>query len=373
MYSWSETAGLISLWGAALTRAPSAVRNPRHRPLWLGVCLIAATSTLYQDAVVSSLGALIGDLNLIDLTRSLTHTASAGVMLYFVLVATGRRRHSTVLVCVVTLVMASTVWLYRAAPPHARSTISTPELPLLYWLLPFGFYLLAGGISAAVCWRHSDEADRGMLRWSLRVFGMSQSLGCVLWCLFTAYLFTHDATLLAYVPPLTGMELLLQAGSVLLPGLASALQHLEQRWVLWRLWPLWQALTEAVPTVALPGQTSRWTCTTAVRWQHYRLIIEIQDAVLALHAYTTPAMVSAARRFAAIRGVTAGNLEAAASACWLEVARRAKLARSAPCDTVCTSPWPDGSGFREDVDFLMRVARFHGTALTAEFHLKEAA
>lgn len=187
MYAWSETTGLISLWGVALARAPSAVRNPRHRPLWLGVCLIAASSTLYQDPVVTYLGALIGDLNVIDLTRSLTHTASAGVLLYFVLVATGRQRHTTLLFCVVMLVVASTVWLYCTAPPHARSTISTPELPLLYWLLPFGFYLIVGAISTAVCWRHSDEADRGMLRWSLRVFGMSQFLGCVLWCLFSAY------------------------------------------------------------------------------------------------------------------------------------------------------------------------------------------
>ncbi|MBM9506712.1 hypothetical protein ITX44_19555 [Streptomyces sp. KK5PA1] len=319
------------------------------------------------------LGTLISDLNLIDLTRSLTHTASAGVMLYFVLVATGRQRHTTLLICVVTLVMASTVWFYGTAPPHARSTISTPELPLLYWLLPFGFYLLVGGISAAVCWRHSDEADRSMLRWSLRVFGMSQSLGCVLWCLFAAYLFTRDAALLSYVPPLTGAELLLQAGSVLLPGLVSAGQHLQRCWVLWRLRPLWQALTEAVPTVALPGRTSRWTFTTAVRWQHYRLIIEIQDAVLALRAYTTPAVISAARQFVAIQGVAEGNHEAAASACWLEFARRAKLSSSAPCDTVCASPWPSESSFREEIDFLVRVARFHGTPLPAAFHLKETA
>jgi hypothetical protein len=373
MCSWLETAGLISLWGVALVRAPSAVRNPRHRPLWLGVCLIAATSTLYQGPVVALLGALIGDLGLIDLTRSLTHTASAGVMLYFVLVATGRQRHTAWLAWVVMLVMASTVWFDLAAPPHARSTISTPQLPLLYWLVPFGFYLLVDGISVTVCWRHSHEAGRGMLRWSLRVFSVSRSLGCMLWGLFAAYLFTHDATLLAYVPPLTGMELLSQAGSVLLPGLVSAGAHLEQRWILWRLWPLWQALTEAVPTVTLPGRTSRRMCTTAVRWRHYRLIIEIQDAAVALRAYTTPAMISAAHQFVAIQGVAEGDVEAAASACWLEVARRAKLSRRPPCETICASPWPGGSSFREEIGFLMRVARFYGTTLPATFQLKEAA
>jgi hypothetical protein len=49
MNDWIETAGLVSLWLAAILRAPAAARHPYQRPLWLGTCLIAVTTTLYQD------------------------------------------------------------------------------------------------------------------------------------------------------------------------------------------------------------------------------------------------------------------------------------------------------------------------------------
>ena len=65
----AETAGLVSLWLVAVLRAPAAARNPFQRPLWLGVCLIAVTTTLYQEPVIRMLGRPIVNLNLIDLTR----------------------------------------------------------------------------------------------------------------------------------------------------------------------------------------------------------------------------------------------------------------------------------------------------------------
>jgi hypothetical protein len=86
MNDWIETAGLISLGLAAILRAPAAARHPCQRPLWLGTCLIAVTTTLYQEPVIGTLGRLIGDFNLIDLSRHVSHTVTAAVMLYCVLV-----------------------------------------------------------------------------------------------------------------------------------------------------------------------------------------------------------------------------------------------------------------------------------------------
>ena len=68
--NWLEATGLISLWLVAILRAPAAlIQHSRQRPLWLGVCLVAVTTTLYQEPVIRMLGRPIVNLNLIDLTR----------------------------------------------------------------------------------------------------------------------------------------------------------------------------------------------------------------------------------------------------------------------------------------------------------------
>jgi hypothetical protein len=367
----AETAGLVSLWLAAVLRAPAAARNPLQRPLWLGVCLIAVTTTLYQEPVIQMLGRPIGNLNLIDLTRHVSHTITATVMLYCVLVAAGRQRHTRLLVSIGAVTVVATIWLNLSAPPHARSTISTPELPLVYWLFCFGFYLAVDVISIAVCWRYGQQAGPRILRWSLWTFGMSRLFGCLLWILFPAYLITHIPPLLSYIPTLTGIELLLQAASVLLPGIATAHQNLVQRRILWTLWPLWQSLTGTIPNITLQGSGSRLgtlvTTVGTLNWHVYRLVIEIRDAGLALRAYVTPATVSAAQRFAAARQIPPPELDAAAAACWLEAARRAKVAGKSPQSTVCDITSPGGKNLQEEIEFLLSVARFHAGPLPAEF------
>jgi hypothetical protein len=377
MNDWIETAGLVSLWLVAILRAPAAARHPCQRPLWLGTCLIAVTTTLYLEPVIGALGWLIGDFNLIDLSRHVSHTISAAVMLYCVLVAVGRQRHIWLLVPVAAGTVAATIWLNLSAAPHARSTITTPELPLIYWLVCFGFYLVADGISVAVCWRYGRRAGPGTLRQSLRIFGLSRLFGCLLWILFSAYLITRIIALLSYIPTLTGIELFLQAGSVLLPGIASARQDLVQRRMLWALWPLWHSLTGVVPNATPPGRESRLgalvTTAGAVNSRLYQLVIEIRDAGLILRAYVTPATIAAAQQFAAARPVPPADLDAATVACWLHSARQAKLAGSSPRLTVCDISSPGGNTLREEIEFLLGVARFYAGPLPAEFATHHAA
>lgn len=377
MNDWIETASLISLWLAAILRAPAAARHPGQRPLWLGSCLIAVTTTLYQEPVIGTLGRLIGDVNLIDLSRHVSHTVTAAVMLYCVLVAVGRQRHIWLLAPAAAATIAATIWLNLSAAPHARSTITTPELPLIYWLLCFGFYLVADGISVAVCWHYGRRAGPGTLRQSLWIFGLSRLFGCLLWILFPAYLITRHTVLLGYIPPLTGIELVLQAGSILLPGIDSARHNLAQRRILWSLWPLWQSLTGAIPNPTPPGRGSRLgalaTTNAAVNSRLYRLVIEIRDAGLTLRAYVTPATIAAAQRFAAIHLVAPADLDAATVACWLHSARQAKLVGSPPQLAVCEISSPGGDTLREEIEFLLSVARFYAGPLPAEFATHHAA
>lgn len=377
MNDWIEAAGLISLWLATILRAPAAARHPHQRPLWLGTCLIAVTTTLYQEPVIGTLGRLIGDFNLIDLCRHVSHTVTAAVMLYCVLVAVGRQRHIWLLAPAAAATIAATIWLNLSAAPHARSTITTPELPPIYWLLCFGFYLVADGISVAVCWQYSKRAGPGTLRQSLRIFGLSRLFGCLLWILFPAYVLTRHAKLLSYIPPLTGIELVLQAGTILLPGTDSARHHLAQRRILWALWPLWQSLTSAIPNPTPPSRGSRLgavaTTNASVNSRLYRLVIEIRDAGLILRAYVTPATITAAQRFAATHSVAPADLEAATVACWLHTAWQAKLAGSLPQPTVCEINSPGGNTLREEIEFLLSVARFYAGPLPTEFATHHAA
>lgn len=285
--------------------------------------------------------------------------------------AVGRQRHIRWLVPVGAVMVAAAIWLKLSAPPHARSTITTPQLPLVYWLCCFGFSLVVDVISVAVCWRYAQQATPRILRWSLGIFGLSRLLGCLLWILFPAYLITHVAVLLGCVPALTGTELLLQAASVLLPGIATAHQNLVQRRILWTLWPLWQSLSDAVPDIALPGCGSRLgalvSTVGSLNWRLYRLVIEIRDAGLALRAYATPATIAAAQQFAAARQIPRADLDAAAAACWLETARQTKLASKPPRSTVCDITGPGGNSLREEIEFLLTVARVHAGPLPTEF------
>ncbi|UGY91962.1 DUF6545 domain-containing protein [Streptomyces gobiensis] len=97
-----------------------------------------------------------------------------------------------------------------------------------------------------------------------------------------------------------------------------------QHWLYLRwLRPLWADLTTAVPAVVLHEELRRGE----PRMRLHRRVVEIRDAILALQPY-----VCAERRVQA-EAVGAGQ-RVVADACWVEAARRAKLAGCAPVDVV---------------------------------------
>ncbi|MGH3719072.1 MAG: DUF6545 domain-containing protein [Pseudonocardiaceae bacterium] len=75
----------------------------------------------------------------------------------------------------------------------------------------------------------------------------------------------------------------------------------------------------------------------------------------------------AAQQFAAARQIPRADLDAAVAACWLETARQATLAGKRPRSTVCDITSPGGTNLREEIEFLLTVARFHAGPLAAEF------
>ncbi|MGQ0576631.1 MAG: DUF6545 domain-containing protein [Pseudonocardia sp.] len=365
-----QNAGVVAVWVVAALRV-TAARDPRQRPLWLGLCLIAVTTTLYLEPVVELAGGLLGDLNVVDLVRHIVHVASAAVMLWVVLAATGRHRHTRPLALAALTIALVITWLNLAAAPHTRATVLTPELPPLYWALQLAFYLLVDVISVVVCWHYGWRAEPAMLRWSLAAFGASRLLGCILWLMFGAAVVLGSPAPLGSVPAITGAELLLQATSVAVPGVAALGANLGARLALWRLWPLWDSLTRAVAHVRLPGDTSRhnaWTTPLSqVRWQTHRAVIEIRDAALVLGAHHSPTAASAADAYIRSGRLTEPDAAAAAAACCLETALRARLA-GGPAGHVAHSLIPTAPAtLEEELDFLVRTARFHSVGLATRF------
>jgi hypothetical protein len=118
---------------------------------------------------------------------------------------------------------------------------------------------------------------------------------------------------------------------------------------------MWLELVAAVPGVAAgPWQHG---IAGAVRDPRIRLIrrtAEIRDAALALRCYVPPGTVSKSRRLLCARGLMGTALDAAAEACWLELAVRA--ARAGAPATESAHVLPGGSTLHEEVRWLRRLA-----------------
>jgi hypothetical protein len=118
---------------------------------------------------------------------------------------------------------------------------------------------------------------------------------------------------------------------------------------------LWQDLVDAVPVVA----AAQWERGGAgsVRDPRIRLIrrtAEIRDAALALRCYVPPDTAAESRRRLSALGLTGIALDAAAEACWLELAIRAARA-GAPAEGPA-HVLPGGATLREEVRWLRQVA-----------------
>ena len=98
---------------------------------------------------------------------------------------------------------------------------------------------------------------------------------------------------------------------------------------------------------------------------------EIRDAALALRSYVPPGIVAQSRRMLAAADLTGTALDAAAEACWLELAIRA--ARAGAPAREPAHVLPGGSTLREEVRWLRRVAAAMRSspvqAVTAQFAL----
>ncbi|MGW6709296.1 MAB_1171c family putative transporter [Streptomyces sp. NPDC054956] len=375
---------VVCLWIAVLLRAPGALRAPHQRGLWLAVATAAAAMTLnLPDVVAYAMGRDPGYAHTIGLVRNLIGVLSAGAVLYFVASATRGRRLQIASGAGTLVWLATLVALDAAAPAHGTHTIppaGDPVPSLAYWLVLISAHLLANTICVSVCWRYGGRTESRGLAAGLRLFGLGTALAGVFWFVYLLKALFGATWAMPANPLLMNTHGLLRAAAILVPTLFTFRGTASDVLTAWRLWPLWRDLVHAVPHVAL--NKPRPARVLELLWPPvprnllvYRKVIETRDAILILGEYVAPGVPELARGHVAGNGVPEPRRSAAALACVLKEARRAKLAgipqQRGESDALelpaAIQTSADSGDLEGEARFLVDVARAYGSPATTAF------
>ncbi|MFJ8212986.1 MAB_1171c family putative transporter [Streptomyces sp. NPDC096033] len=375
---------VVCLWIAILLRAPGALRSPQQRGLWLAVATAAAAMTLnLPDVVAYAMTREASYAHTIGLVRNLIGVLSAGAVLYFVAAATRGRRLQLASWVGTVVWLTTLVVLDAVSPEHGTHTIPAsgdpvPSLP--YWLVLISAHLIANTICVYVCWRYSLRTESRGLAAGLRLFGLGTGLAWVFWFAYLLKALLASTWAMPALPLLMNLHGLLRAAAILVPTLFTLRHTLADTATAWRLWPLWRDLVQAVPYVVL--SRPRAGRVLELLWPPvprnmlvYRKVIETRDAILILGEYVAPGVPELARGHVAGSRIPERRHTAAALACVLKEARRAKLAglpgRPAQAPALelpaVMQISEEGGGLRDEARFLVDVARAYASPETSAF------
>ncbi|MFE3760917.1 MAB_1171c family putative transporter [Streptomyces sp. NPDC059104] len=388
---WLAVPSVVCLWVAVLLRAPAALRSPQQRGLWFAVATAAAAMTLNLPAVVTyATSREPGYAHAVGLVRNLIGVLSAGAVLYFVAAATRGRRLQLAAWAGTLLWLGALVALDAAAPDHGTHTIppAGPPVPsLAYWLVLISAHLIANTVCVYVCWCYGRRAESRALAAGLRLFGLGTALAGLFWFAYLLKALFGSTWAMPALPLMMNLHGLLRAAAIVVPTLFTLRRTTADTVMAWRLWPLWRELVQAVPHVVLSEpRTGR---VLELLWPPvprnllvYRKVIETRDAILILGEYVPPGLPERARRHVAGSLVPEQRLTAAALACVLKEARRAKLAGGSGQPGRATAlelpaamrTFEEGGGLEDEARFLVDVARAYAspetTAFTTDPHRK---
>ncbi|MFF7753355.1 MAB_1171c family putative transporter [Streptomyces sp. NPDC007971] len=327
--------GVLALWFALGLRAGPALRLPSQRGLWLTVLAATVAITLFQPRVVGWLTDLGGTYRTVSLVRNLIGVLSAGLVLLFIVDSTRARRPHLAVTAGLTAAMGSLLALYLLGADQTVSRTS-PQGPAdpssLYRLILVAAHLAGDAVAVVVCRRYSARTDDRDLVWSLRLFAAGSVLAIAFWCGYLIHLYVRVDGMLPWLSLIMSLHGFFRAASLLVPVATASARSLAALRTTWLLWPLWRDLVAAAPHVAL-AQPQRTRVHEVLRprssyaLQAHRQTIETYDALLHLQQYVRPDAFDRAHRQAGLRGE---RLAAAALACALDQARRAKLAGAPP-------------------------------------------
>ncbi|MCK1795566.1 hypothetical protein MTQ01_05995 [Streptomyces sp. XM4193] len=381
-----EYAVLCLLWSMVLWRAPAARRIPRQRALWVTFAALTLAMTLRLPAVMDVVDGGTGVNNLSTLFKHFLGITAAAALLEFVHSITrpdsadGRRRR-----LVATLVALVALTLFFFLMPRESQAEDFFEANVgsgaatAYLMVWFGCLGTAMATATALFWGAGRQAAAGWLRTGLRLLGLGCAAGVLYSLLRAGYLLvrlvgTADAGTDAQVAEVTD---LLKHAAIVLILLGTSIPAAGVAWRGWQQWrhlrrlrPLWAELTAAVPEVVLDEGLRRHE----LRLRLHRRVVEIRDALLALQPYIDPDRRAAAREAAADAETEESERRILADACWVEVARHAKLAGrepgSAPArepDDGATPVWGSLDDLESEARLLIRLEHARHRATVREF------
>lgn len=378
----------VLLWLVTAWRAPSALRNPRKRPLWTAFFALSVVMTVRPLPVAHALDRLAHVDNLSFLIKHLSGILAAAAVLSFVNDMSERRTpglkgvrlHTAV---PVTAAAAITALFFVTPQPFEADDLLTDyahDWRITAYGAVWTAYLSAALFSATrLCRRWGRQSGTGLLGYGLRCTGIGTAIGMVYAAhRIAALLLRHfdrnpvPAQLDDRISDLLllGSLLFILTGSTL-PALQRLRQWSRNYRDLLFLHPLWYSLTEAVPSVRLDPPCGRAAERLHLRGVHvrlYRRTIEIRDAILALSDHAPGALRDRARSHVAASGLTGAQAEAATEACWLAAACEARLRGDpAPGGPPLPVTTDGGRDLPSEIEALRRLATAYDSDLTKAF------
>ncbi|MFF9086041.1 MAB_1171c family putative transporter [Streptomyces sp. NPDC014991] len=354
---WVESVGTSVMWLALLLRAPSAIRSPQQRGLWIAVAAAAVTMTLKRHFLVELVDRDFHIYQAYVLATHLCGVLSAIIVMDFVLVTTDRQQrewlHFGSGLAIVCLIILGARWNPGMNVHQSLGTGSD-----VFWLIVIGIHQAGNILCIAVCLRHWREDEKSPLRTTMGLFGLGSCLAALSWVGCLIRLMTGVSWVTPTLPFVMGVFCLCRAAVIAAPAFSTIRRAHRDARDFWRLWRLWRDLVSAVPWVALAPPRPRLLELLLPRgpWSLlvYRQVIEIRDAILVLRDYASPDPPFPDPGPTAAPDLSAAY--AAEMARWLAAARRAKNRGQGPRTRAVGLSALGGHDLVHETAFLIRVA-----------------
>ncbi|ARF53725.1 MAB_1171c family putative transporter [Streptomyces gilvosporeus] len=352
-----------------------------------GISFLLSTPSVSQ-AVDARLGvADIGALGIHLLGGVASSAAFLTAIVYWVYPPETARRRALVrlLIAALCAVAMIVLWAMAGSGAQQRSAhylLQNAHRPLVAaYLLLYVSAFGAGMIEIIrLCRRYGRVAGRQWLRRGLYSTAIGAS-ACLVYCLnrllsliaVQSGLDPLDWELLT--PVANGIGIFFLVAGLTMPSWGPSVsewRRLVRNFVTYqRLHPLWRAVYAAVPDIALDphraGRLARFL-PGDISYRLYRMVIEIQDGLLALRPYMAPDVATGARKSAEDAGLSGDRLHAMVQARSLVSALRARQDDRAPVRT-SGEPGPEsakGGGYTEEVAWLLEVARAYTAVMSTD-------
>ncbi|UQA94117.1 MAB_1171c family putative transporter [Streptomyces halobius] len=354
---WFENAGMLAMWLSLLLRAPSAVRSPQQRGLWIAVGAAATTLTLKRGPLVEIMSRDFHVYQAYALTTHLCGVLSAVIIMDFVLVTTDRPQREwfhlgsgLAIVCLIIL------GAWCAPGMHVHESAGSGGH--VFWLIVIGIHLAGNVLCIAVCRRHWYRGGKSPLRTTMGLFGLGSCLAALYWVGYLVQLISGVFWIAFPLPFISGVFCLCRAAVIAAPAFPAIRRARRDATDFWLLWRLWRDLVSAVPWVALAPPRPRLLELLLPRGSWgllvYRQVIEIRDAILVLREYASPDPPFPYPDPTAAPDLTAAH--AAEMARWLTAACHAKNRGQGPRTRAAGLSALGGHDLVHETAFLIQVA-----------------